>query len=438
MGILTATDVIPKDVEVINASLDPVDGPGSIAFRASCNSCVVRFRSRDRAGPTVRSPNDRPGSVASDLPNGSGGANLVGATFPIRPSAAWFIPRDDSTMNVIRKRCGVVTVWAVLVLVGRPASADEEKAYPTIGTIERSDRRIDRLVPCDATMQRLAEGFDWAEGPAWDRSGGYLLFSDVPRNTVFKWKEGEQARAFLNPSGFTGKQVIDSREPGSNGLVFDPGGRLVLCQHGDRRVARLESDGRFTTLADRYQGKRFNSPNDAVFKSNGDLYFTDPPFGLRGLNEDPKKELPFNGVFRLSKDGTVTLLTREMTFPNGLSFSPDEKTLYVANSDPNQAIWMAFDMRDDGTLGKGRVFFDATPTVPSKKGLPDGMKVDRSGNLFATGPGGVLVFDPDGTHLGTLNTGEATANCGWGDDGSVLYITADMNLCRIRLTTRGY
>ena len=245
----------------------------------------------------------------------------------------------------------------------------------------------------DATIERLAEGFDWAEGPAWDRSGGYLLFSDVPRNTVFKWKEGEQARVFLNPSGFTGKEVTDSREPGANGLVFDPGGRLVLCQHGDRRVARLEAEGRFATLADRYQGKRFNSPNDAVFKANGDLYFTDPPYGRRGRDEDPKKELPFNGVYRLAKDGTVTLLTREMTFPNGLAFAPDEETLYVANSDPNRALWRAFDVRDDGTLGEGRVFFDATPMAPSQKGLPDGMKVDRSGNLFAAGPGGVLVFE---------------------------------------------
>ena len=341
-------------------------------------------------------------------------------------------------MNGIRRRWGGVTVWSVLVLGGSPAAADDEKAYPTIGSIERSDRRIDRLVPRDATMQRLAEGFDWAEGPAWDRSGGYLLFSDVPRNTVFQWKEGAQARAFLNPSGFTGKEVTDSREPGANGLVFDPGGRLVLCQHGDRRVARLEAEGRFATLADRYQGQRFNSPNDAVFKANGDLYFTDPPYGRRGRNDDPKKELPFNGVYRLAKDGTVTLLTREMTFPNGLAFAPDEETLYVANSDPNQAIWRAFDVRDDGTLGEGRVFCDATPRAPSQKGLPDGMKVDRAGNLFAAGPGGVLVFDPDGSHLGTRNTGEATANCAWGDDGSVLYITADMYLCRIRLTTRGY
>jgi gluconolactonase len=218
--------------------------------------------------------------------------------------------------------------------------------------------------------------------------------------------------------------------------VLDPQGRLVLCQHGDRRVARCE-DERFVTLADRYQGKRFNSPNDAVYKSNGDLYFTDPPYGLLGQNDDPAKELEFNGVYRLAKDGTVMLLTDEMTFPNGIALAPDEKTLYVANSDPKKAIWMAFPLKDDGTLGKGRSFFDATRWAGSKKGLPDGMKVDRAGNLFATGPGGVLIFDPDGSHLGTLATGEATANCGFGDDGSTLYITADMYLCRLRVKTRG-
>ena len=205
-------------------------------------------------------------------------------------------------MTGIRRRWGVGTVWPVLVLGGGPAAADEEKVYPTIGTIERSDRRVDRLVPRDATMVRLAEGFDWAEDPAWDRSGGHRLFSDVPRNTVFKWKEGAQARAFLNPSGCTGKRVTDSREPGANGLVFDPGGRLVLCQHGDRRVARLEADGRFTTLADRYRGKRFNSPNDAVFKANSDLYFTDPPYGLRGRNDRATRPDRFRPGPRRSAD----------------------------------------------------------------------------------------------------------------------------------------
>lgn len=219
---------------------------------------------------------------------------------------------------------------------------------------------------------------------------------------------------------------------------MDRDGRLVLCQHGDRRVARLESDKTFATLADKYMGKRLNSPNDGVFHSNGNLYFTDPPYGLLRLNADPAKELDFNGVYRVSAaDGTVTLMTKEMTFPNGIALSPDEKTLYVANSDPRKAIWMAFPLKEDGTIGPGHLFADVTSSTRTKKGLPDGMKVDSAGNLFATGPGGVLVFAPDGTHLGTFNTGEATANCGWGEDGSVLYITADMYIGRVRLTTKG-
>jgi gluconolactonase len=337
-------------------------------------------------------------------------------------------------------RGSLVSVGSLLaLLLGGVASApaQEKKAYPTLGTIERADARLDRLVPRDATIERLAEGFDWAEGPVWVREGHSLLFSDVPQNTVFEWKEGEGVSIFLKPSGYTGPPQRGG-EPGSNGLTLDPNGRLVLCQHGDRRVARREPNGKLTILADRYQGKRLNSPNDAVFKSNGDLYFTDPPYGLLKKNDDPEKELPFNGVYRVAPDGTITLLTKEMTYPNDLAFSPDEKILYVANSDPDKAIWMAFDVKDDGTLGKGRVFFDATKWVKAgKKGLPDGMKVDRAGNLFATGPGGVLVFDPDGTHLGTFNTGEATANCGWGEDGSTLYITADMDLCRVRLNTKG-
>jgi gluconolactonase len=319
-----------------------------------------------------------------------------------------------------------------------PGSSKGAGNYPTFGSIERKDPRLDRIVPRDAVIEKLAEGFDWSEGPVWVKSGGYLLFSDVPMNTVFRWKEGEKPSVYLKPSGYTGATERGG-EPGSNGLTLDPTGKLVLCQHGDRRVARLGDDGKsFVTLADRFEGKRFNSPNDVVFKSNGDFYFTDPPYGLLKLNADPAKELPFNGVYRVSKGGQVTLLTKEMTFPNGLALSPDEKTLYVANSDPKLAIWMAFPVQDDGTLGKGRVFADVTKMVsPTRKGLPDGMKVDRAGNLFATGPGGVLVFDPDGTHLGTIDTNEATANCGWGGDGSTLYITADMYLGRIRLTTRG-
>jgi gluconolactonase len=319
----------------------------------------------------------------------------------------------------------------------RHVLAQDKPAYPALGTIERLDPRFDQLVPRDARVERIAEGFDWSEGPVWDKKDRYLLFSDVPLNTVFKWQEGKGVSLFLKPSGYTGAAARGG-EPGSNGLLMDADGRLVLCQHGDRRVARLEDGGKFTTLADKFLGKRLNSPNDGVFRSNGDLYFTDPPYGLPGLNKDLAKELDFNGVYRLSaRDGTLTLLTKEMTFPNGIGLSPDEKTLYVANSDPRKAIWMAFPLEADGTIGTGRLFGDATSLVPAKRGLPDGLKVDAAGNVFATGPGGVLVFAADGTHLGTFNTGQATANCGWGEDGSVLYITADMYIGRVRLTTKG-
>ncbi|MFO0959642.1 MAG: SMP-30/gluconolactonase/LRE family protein [Isosphaeraceae bacterium] len=331
----------------------------------------------------------------------------------------------------------VVAVVVGLVLASTAFCHAQEKASGPIGTIERLKPALDRLIPPGAQMEKLAGGFDWSEGPVWMPEQKALLFSDVPMNTVFRWKEGEGVSVFLKPSGYTGESPRGG-EPGSNGLTRDPKGALVLMQHGDRRVARLKADKTFEVLADRHEGKRFNSPNDGVFKSNGDFYFTDPPYGLLKLNEDPAKEIPYNGVYRLGKDGKVTLLTREMTFPNGLAFSPDEKTLYVANSDPKKAIWMAYPVKDDGTLGNGRVFFDATSLVgPEKKGLPDGMKVDKEGNLFATGPGGVLIFAPDGTQLGVLNTGEATANCAWGEDGSTLFITADMYLCRLRTTTKG-
>lgn len=315
-------------------------------------------------------------------------------------------------------------------------------SYPTIGTVERLDPALDALVPADATMEILAEGFEWAEGPVWVADGGYLLFSDIPPNTIYRWKEGEGHTAYLNPSGYTG-DVARGGEVGSNGLTLDAEGRLVLAQHGDRRIARLTAPldaatPTYATLADRYDGKRFNSPNDLVYHSSGALYFTDPPYGLEQQTDDPARELDFQGVYRLAPDGTVTLLTDALSRPNGLAFSPDERTLYVANSDPERAIWMAYDVTPDGMLTGERVFFDATPLVEqSLRGLPDGLKVDQQGNLFATGPGGVLVFAPDGTHLGTLNTTQATANCAFGDDGSTLYITADMYLLRIRLGTTG-
>jgi gluconolactonase len=311
-------------------------------------------------------------------------------------------------------------------------------AGEAFGTLEVNDPNFFTLIELSAPIEKLASGFDWSEGPVWFKDGGYVVFSDVPSNTVYRWKAGEGMSVFLRPSGYTGATPRGG-EPGSNGLTVDSQGRLVLCEHGDRRVGRIEKDGRHVTLADRYNGKRFNSPNDLAYKSNGDLYFTDPPYGLERNVDDPKKELPFQGVYRLKPNGEVTLLTDQMSRPNGIAFSPDEKTLYVATSDPKKAVWMAFDVKPDGAIANGRVFFDSTSMVgPAKKGLPDGLKVDKAGNLFATGPGGVLVFTPAGKHLGTINTGEATANVGWGGDGSVLYITADMFLCRIQTKTRGF
>lgn len=322
------------------------------------------------------------------------------------------------------------------LFIALTAGAQQQKNYPTLGKIVRMDPRLDRLIPTDAKIEVLASGFAWCEGPVWVKDGGYLLFSDIPRNSVMKWKEGDGLSLFLKPSGYTGA-VDYGREPGSNGLLIDSQGRLISMEHGDRRVSRLEKEGGKRTLVDNYQGKRLNSPNDGTFKSNGDLYFTDPPYGLPKNWDDPRRELDFCGVYRYSKEGKVTLLNKEMTRPNGIAFSPDEKTLYVAQSDPARAIWMAFPVQADGTLSQGKVFYDVTASVDKLPGLPDGMKVDKDGNLFATGPGGVHVFAPDGKLLGRIDTGERTSNCAWGDDGTVLYMTVDMHICRIKTGTKG-
>jgi gluconolactonase len=309
---------------------------------------------------------------------------------------------------------------------------------PVVGSIERLDPALDALVAPDARIEKLADGFAWSEGPVWRRSGGYLLFSDIPRNTIYRWKEDSGLSIYLRPAGYAGPTPA-GRELGSNGLTIDALDALVMADHGNRQIARVvDSNATKVTLADRYEGKRLNSPNDLVYRSNGDLYFTDPPYGLEGNNRSPLKELPFNGVYRLTPTAKLTLLTRELTFPNGIALSPDERTLYVAVSDPNRPVWMAYDLAEDGTLARGRVLFDATALAKrGLPGLPDGMKVDRQGNLFATGPGGVLVITSDGRHLGTIVTGQPTANCAFGDDGSTLYITANSQLLRLRLTTKG-
>lgn len=326
-------------------------------------------------------------------------------------------------------------LWAVIVclvlLDGGAAQAETVTA-----TIIRLDPRFDKLVPQDAKLEQIAAGFTWAEGPVWNKQGGYLLFSDIPANAVYQWKPGEGASLFLKNSGYSGSKPFAGKEPGSNGLTFDSHGRLVLCRHGDRQIGRLEADGHIVTLADRYDGHRINSPNDLVFKSNGDLYFTDPPFGLPKAFDDPDKAA-IQGVYRLARDGTVGLLISDIKAPNGIAFSPDEKTLYISDVDPRRAAWLAYDVKPDGTVTNGRLFFDATRWRKDPFFGPDGFKVDEHGNIFGARPGGLSVIAPDGTLLGAIETGQPTSNVAWGEDGRTLFITGGSAVYRVRLSTKG-
>lgn len=324
--------------------------------------------------------------------------------------------------------------FIALLTAGAIASAQDSAEFK--GSIERLDPAIDALIAPDAKIEQLASGFNWSEGPTWYEDS--VVFSDVPENIAYRWKEGmKSAEVFLKPSGMT-TPTPGFREQGSNGLSRDPQGRLLVCMHGDRRIARWEK-GVFTTIADRFDGKRFNSPNDMAVRKNGDVYFTDPPYGLDKGNDSPLKELSFNGVFRVNAKGEVALVTKDVNWPNGIGFSPDEKILYVAVSDGKAPRVMAYDVLPDGSVKNERVFFDALKArKDGDKGSCDGMKVDALGNVWATGPGGVLVISPAGKLLGRILTGQATGNCCWGGpDGSTLYITADMFLVRVKTLTKG-
>jgi gluconolactonase len=301
-----------------------------------------------------------------------------------------------------------------------------------VGTIVRLDPAFDAIVAKDTVLEKVAGGFQFTEGPLW-RSDGRLWFSDVTGNVVRSVTPDGQVKVLIENGG-----GVTSAPPGSfigpNAMVADKDGYVLLCQHTNRRIARLDHDLKQTAYLDKFEGKRFNSPNDLVFKSDGALYFTDPPYGLLKQDDDPAKELKFNGVFRYAK-GKLTAVIRDLARPNGIAFSPDEKYLYISNSDEKHKVWMKYDVNADGTVSNGKVFFDVTGET--EPGLPDGMKVDSQGNIFASGPGGTWVFSADGKHLGTIKPGETAANCAWADDGKTLYITASTSVYRIRLLVPG-
>jgi gluconolactonase len=304
------------------------------------------------------------------------------------------------------------------------------------GEIVRLDPAVDAIAPRDATVEKLAGGFQFTEGPVW-HPDGYLLFSDPNANTIYRWTRDGQVSVFRAKSGYAGVDIATYHQPGSNGLTLDAEGRLTIDEHGRRRVVRLEKNGVITVLADRYQGKRLNSPNDLVYKSDGSLYFTDPPFGLPKVFDDPRKETPFSGVYRLAKEGALQLLARDLTGPNGLTFSPDERFLYVGNWDVNRKVIMRYPVRSDGSLGTGEVFVDATRSHPGDQAW-DGVKVDAAGNVYAAGPEGIWILSPEGKHLGTIKATETPANFAWGDeDGRTMYITARTGLYRVRLSVPG-
>ncbi len=327
-----------------------------------------------------------------------------------------------------------------------PAAEDVQSSTPL--KVDRLDASIDHIIPAGATLERIATGFTWVEGPVWTH--GSLFFAEIPSNSIRRWTPGQGVSIFLQPSGYKGSAPYGGKEPGSNGMTLDARGRLTVAGHAQRDVFRFESldpHGPITILADSYQGKRLNSPNDLVYRSDGSLYFTDPPYGLRKQNDsDPEKQLKVNGVYRIPhalehKPGAppanadLQLLVSDLPRPNGIAFSPDEKYLYVNNSEPKK-IWMRYRVKPDGTLTDPKLIYDAT--ADPRAGGPDGMKVDMEGNIYSAGPGGVWIFSPEGKALGTIVMPEPTANLAWaGPDHKTLYICASKSVYRVHLKIAG-
>jgi len=315
-----------------------------------------------------------------------------------------------------------------------PTPAPEPAPAPKgVGNIVRLDPALDAIIPKDAIIEKIGGGFQFTEGPLWRPALGELWFSDVTGNVVRSITPDGKVKVLIEKAGG------DVNAPpgsfiGPNAMVAYKDNTVLLCQHTNRRIVQLDKDLKQTVFLDKFEGRKFNSPNDLVFRSDGTLYFTDPPYGLLKQDDDPAKELKFNGVFRY-KDGKLTAIIKDLSRPNGIALSPDEKTLYVDNSDEKKRIWMRYDVNADGSVSNGKLFFDAT--ADPAMGLPDGMKVDSQGNIYSSGPGGTWVFSPDGKHIGTINPGESPANCGWGDDGKSLYITATTGVYRVKLAVAG-
>ena len=327
-----------------------------------------------------------------------------------------------------------LVVIAAVLLAGCSSGPAPEPAAKAkgVGTIVRLDPALDALVPKDAIIEKVGGGFQFTEGPLW-RPDGTLWFSDVTGNVVRSITPEGAVRVLIENAG-----GVTNAPPGSfigpNAMIADKDGYVLLCQHTNRRIVRLDKDLKQTVYLDNFEGKKFNSPNDLVYKSDGALYFTDPPYGLLKQDDDPAKELKFNGVFRYA-NGKLQAIVKDLSRPNGIAFSPDEKILYISNSDAKHKVWMRYDVNADGTVSNGRVFADVT--AETEPGLPDGMKVDSLGNLYGSGPGGTWVFSASGKHLGTIKPGEVPANCAWAEDGKTLYITATTSVYRIRLAVAG-
>ena len=333
----------------------------------------------------------------------------------------------------MRRAICVVGVLVFTIACESDSPVEESETVPVeavdtgAGTIVRLDPAFDELVPREAVIEHLADGFGFTEGPHWiDGDGGAVLFSDIPGNTIFRWSATDGVSTFLSPV-FEGDR--DGVMAGSNGITTDREGRILFTEHGNRQISRISADGSREVVVDNHEGNRLNSPNDLVFHSDGSLYFTDPPYGLAAQDDDPAKEVAVNGIYRLSADGELSLLA-DQTRPNGIGLSPDESRLYVANSDNASKIWMVYDLVADGTLTNGRVFADVTDDDAA--GVPDGLKVDARGNIWATGPGGIWVFNSEGRHLGSIQPDERPANLAFGGpDGMTLFMTAQTGFYRI-------